>query len=459
MIQEMASDWKFLSNEDGLVSPPTTPVIASSGWMDPTSCHELRMPSLFPALEMEHHHFWDTLVNCTEDEVMSEASYSRGSSQSDDATSASDSAKSGLFLNEKLKEPAKNGEKEELGLPILDDDDDYFLVKEPQLASRRVSFSSYPSPSLSQRSLTNKGFQTNLEATSLTLGSLHLAESSPSHISSFLTSPNHPHPATRSKFFNGPSSLPIRAMNMYADSSPPQGIPLNWVHTPPPTLLSSSPSLPSVTRTLDATVKRSSSTSIRRRATVGRVDYSEFQSLQEAESDEEVSLFEPRSSSSTRRPPRRSALTHQIQSSLESHHEETSSDFDEVLVMPKGTRSFPSPMSSPLSSAISSSLPTSTTSTLSLPKVLIRNPEKPRRPGRPRSSSSPKAVFVCETCHSTFVRRHDLKRHSNIHMGLRPFQCKCGQSFSRQDALHRHLTKKRCTGEQIPSMAEIKKAS
>ena len=75
---------------------------------------------------------------------------------------------------------------------------------------------------------------------------------------------------------------------------------------------------------------------------------------------------------------------------------------------------------------------------------VITNPQRPSRPGRPRSSSSPKTVFACDICPSTFVRRHDLKRHSMIHTGVRPFQCECGRYFSRQDALIRHTAVRRC---------------
>ncbi|KAJ3300943.1 hypothetical protein HDV03_001580 [Kappamyces sp. JEL0829] len=50
--------------------------------------------------------------------------------------------------------------------------------------------------------------------------------------------------------------------------------------------------------------------------------------------------------------------------------------------------------------------------------------------------------FVCEDpgCDASFSRKHDLKRHQKLHSGERTFTCKaCGKSFSRNDALGRHL--------------------
>lgn len=48
--------------------------------------------------------------------------------------------------------------------------------------------------------------------------------------------------------------------------------------------------------------------------------------------------------------------------------------------------------------------------------------------------------FVCETCHSSFVRAHDLKRHLKIHDEQKPYACAtCDKTFTRLDALHRHM--------------------
>ncbi|KAJ3324792.1 hypothetical protein HDV06_006100 [Boothiomyces sp. JEL0866] len=50
--------------------------------------------------------------------------------------------------------------------------------------------------------------------------------------------------------------------------------------------------------------------------------------------------------------------------------------------------------------------------------------------------------YVCDAqdCKAAFSRKHDLKRHSKLHSGEKLFKCKaCGKSFSRNDALGRHL--------------------
>ncbi|KAI8995836.1 hypothetical protein BC832DRAFT_525891, partial [Gaertneriomyces semiglobifer] len=53
--------------------------------------------------------------------------------------------------------------------------------------------------------------------------------------------------------------------------------------------------------------------------------------------------------------------------------------------------------------------------------------------------------FQCELCPSAFGRRHDLKRHVRIHLGIRPYECgTCGRSFTRVDALNRHNVVKNC---------------
>lgn len=44
--------------------------------------------------------------------------------------------------------------------------------------------------------------------------------------------------------------------------------------------------------------------------------------------------------------------------------------------------------------------------------------------------------YKCDTCHQSFNRNHDLKRHKRIHLAVKPFPCnQCDKSFSRKDAL------------------------
>ncbi|TPX60344.1 hypothetical protein SpCBS45565_g07538 [Spizellomyces sp. 'palustris'] len=53
---------------------------------------------------------------------------------------------------------------------------------------------------------------------------------------------------------------------------------------------------------------------------------------------------------------------------------------------------------------------------------------------------------VCDVCQRAFVRRQDLKRHKATHnTDFKPYECtNCGTTFTRSDALHRHLKAKRC---------------
>ncbi|KAJ3011165.1 hypothetical protein HKX48_006989 [Thoreauomyces humboldtii] len=55
--------------------------------------------------------------------------------------------------------------------------------------------------------------------------------------------------------------------------------------------------------------------------------------------------------------------------------------------------------------------------------------------------------FRCELCIASFSRKHDLKRHTRVHLGIRPFGCPnsaCDKVFSRSDALNRHMAKWGC---------------
>lgn len=55
---------------------------------------------------------------------------------------------------------------------------------------------------------------------------------------------------------------------------------------------------------------------------------------------------------------------------------------------------------------------------------------------------------VCDICGLAFVRGHDLKRHKDTHTNSKPHVCECGKSFSRKDALKRHIHLKSCRGEK-----------
>ncbi|KAJ8931771.1 hypothetical protein NQ314_015303, partial [Rhamnusium bicolor] len=45
----------------------------------------------------------------------------------------------------------------------------------------------------------------------------------------------------------------------------------------------------------------------------------------------------------------------------------------------------------------------------------------------------------CNICGKTFTRRGGLKRHSKIHLGIKPFECnKCGKTFVEKGTLNRH---------------------
>ncbi|PVF98567.1 hypothetical protein CPB86DRAFT_732765 [Serendipita vermifera] len=61
------------------------------------------------------------------------------------------------------------------------------------------------------------------------------------------------------------------------------------------------------------------------------------------------------------------------------------------------------------------------------------------------ASSQPRP-HVCDSCGLAFVRGHDLKRHKDTHLNSKPHICECGKSFSRKDALKRHIFLKSCRG-------------
>lgn len=58
--------------------------------------------------------------------------------------------------------------------------------------------------------------------------------------------------------------------------------------------------------------------------------------------------------------------------------------------------------------------------------------------------------YQCDQCSQRFDHDLDLKRHERIHLAIKPFPCtRCEKSFSRKDALARHLLVKECGTEAV----------
>jgi hypothetical protein len=65
-------------------------------------------------------------------------------------------------------------------------------------------------------------------------------------------------------------------------------------------------------------------------------------------------------------------------------------------------------------------------------------PNPPKRQTSDKPSNS-EARFHCDQCPKTFTRRHNLKNHSRIHTGQRPYECAvCGADFPRKFERDRH---------------------
>ncbi|KAG8817749.1 hypothetical protein FRC19_011170 [Serendipita sp. 401] len=64
--------------------------------------------------------------------------------------------------------------------------------------------------------------------------------------------------------------------------------------------------------------------------------------------------------------------------------------------------------------------------------------------GQQAANAQQPRPHVCEVCGLGFARGHDLKRHKETHTNLKPHICDCGKSFSRKDALKRHIFLKSC---------------
>ncbi|KXS14610.1 hypothetical protein M427DRAFT_99520 [Gonapodya prolifera JEL478] len=60
-------------------------------------------------------------------------------------------------------------------------------------------------------------------------------------------------------------------------------------------------------------------------------------------------------------------------------------------------------------------------------------------------------TFKCDNCPAAFVRKHDLRRHERIHLGLKPYVCRfCSKAFARLDAMNRHTMLKNCKKPGAP---------
>lgn len=58
---------------------------------------------------------------------------------------------------------------------------------------------------------------------------------------------------------------------------------------------------------------------------------------------------------------------------------------------------------------------------------------------RRRLNADGEAVYICEKCQYTFMRKNDLKRHERVHSDERPYKCGvCDKGFTRSDLLACH---------------------
>jgi uncharacterized Zn-finger protein len=86
-----------------------------------------------------------------------------------------------------------------------------------------------------------------------------------------------------------------------------------------------------------------------------------------------------------------------------------------------------------------------------IPVSSTSQPYQQGAPPSPSSSGTQPRPHICDNCGLAFVRGHDLKRHKDTHSNAKPHICECGKSFSRKDALKRHVFLKSCRGEKNAS--------
>jgi len=69
----------------------------------------------------------------------------------------------------------------------------------------------------------------------------------------------------------------------------------------------------------------------------------------------------------------------------------------------------------------------------------------PRRKPTLLSRDPTQPILYCKFCLQPFSRRNSLRRHEQLHTGIKPYMCHpCGRSFSRQDIFKRHCASRRC---------------
>lgn len=56
--------------------------------------------------------------------------------------------------------------------------------------------------------------------------------------------------------------------------------------------------------------------------------------------------------------------------------------------------------------------------------------------------------YVCDQCHKCFVKRAGLRKHMNIHLNIKPYNCtSCDLTFRYRATLNTHIRKKHRTTE------------